>query len=114
LRIDQQRQLRETQVGRAYRHEAAGEPVLPTQPVDRVSAAIDLVAAGFECPAGPERPPSALQHNVITTARADTCGDTCKRCISAIRSAQQQRAHRLPALRRIVIGDQIDTVAHPH
>ena len=110
-RVDQQRPLREAEVGGTDRREASVEPGLLTQPGDRVGAVVHLVPARVELAARAETASRALQYDVITVGGVQAGEDFDGQPAPAVRPAHQHGADWLPS-GDVAVGEQDDAVAH--
>lgn len=110
--VGEQRPLGEPEVRQSQRGECAGEPGLGAQPGDRVGAVVDLVHHRAEFAAGAERSAHTLDEHVIAARGVDRTVQCGEGPAAAVRSADQQGACRRVGLRHVVVGDQVDAVAH--
>ena len=111
-RILQHRPLGESQIRHPDGGESAGKPRLFTQPYDRVGAIDGLVDHRLEHPARPERPAHALHHDVIAARRVEPPKHQGERKPPPVGAADQHGADRAGSGRRVVVGHQVDPVAH--
>ena len=111
-RILQHRPLGESQIRQSDSGESTGEPGLLTQPCHRVSAVGDLVDHRLEDPARPERPAHALQHDVVAAGRVWPGKGERERKTTSVRPADQHGADGCGGRRCVVVGHQLDPIAH--
>ena len=111
-RIGQHRPLGEAEVRPPDRAEGTGEPRLLAQPCRGVGAIGDLVDHRIEFAAGAEGAANALQDDVVAARRVGACEQRRKRIPAAVGAADQQRARRIRRRWLVVVGDQLDAVAH--
>ena len=69
---------------------------------------------GWNSPPEPEVPRTTLQHHVVAAGGVEPGVERRERKAPAVRAADQQRAGVACAGRRVMVGDQVDAVAHRH
>ena len=111
-RVHQHRPQGVAEVGPAHTDEPPVEPRLFAEPGDGVGTVADLVLAGHEPALGPERAATALHDDVVAARREEAEEDVRQRSRPLVRAAHDHRPERL-AVRGVVIGQQVDAVAHP-
>ena len=110
-----QRPLREAEIGSAHGGERPGEqPRLVAKPCRGVGAVVDLVREGVEIAAGTERAANALHDDVVAAGRIDASEQHRHRIAATVGGANQNRPRRIRRQRPVVVGEQLDAVAHRH